>query len=68
MQSQSKSQCFEIAMVDAINIFVRTVLMARGIIPPEKTGDIGLPEVLDAKYEIARSLAKEWATMPMHEG
>jgi hypothetical protein len=58
---------FEIAIVDGINIFVRTVLIARGIIPPDRADDIGLREIIDLKYEVARTLAKEWSKMPMHD-
>jgi len=67
MTSQSKSLSFEIAIVDGINIFVRTVLIAKGIIPADKSDDIGLQEVLDLKYEIARNLAMQWSKMPMHD-
>jgi len=67
MKSQSKSQSFEIAIVDGINMFVRTVLIARGIIPAEKAEDIGSKEVIDLKYEVARSLARQWSKMPMHD-
>jgi hypothetical protein len=67
MKSQTKSQSFEIAIVDGINIFVRTVLVARGIVPPDKVDDLGLPEIIKLKYEVARSLAKDWAKMPMHD-
>ena len=63
---QSKELCFEIAIVDAINIFCRTVLRARGIINQEQwDGDFGSQEVLNEKYRIARELAQAWAKMPM---
>lgn len=64
---QSKSLSFEIAIVDGINLFVRTVLIAKGIVPADKADDIGLQEVIDAKYEIARNLAKQWSKMPMRD-
>jgi hypothetical protein len=67
MKSQPKSQAFEIAIVDGINLFFKTVLVARGIIPPDKVDDAGLPEIIALKYEIARQLAKEWSKMPMHD-
>lgn len=63
---QSKELCFEIAILDAINIFCRTVLRVRGIISQEKwDGDYDSREVLDEKYRIARELARAWAKMPM---
>ena len=67
MKSQSKLQSFEIAIVDGINTFVRTVLIAKGIVPADNVDEITSKEVLEQKYEIARSLAKEWAKMPMHD-
>jgi hypothetical protein len=67
MTSQSKSLAFEIAIVDGINLFVQKVLISKGIIPADKADDIGLQEIIDLKYEIARSLAKQWAKMPMHD-
>lgn len=63
---QSKELCFEIAIVDALNIFCRTVLRARGIISQEKwEGEFGSQEVLNEKYRIARESARVWAKMPM---
>jgi hypothetical protein len=63
---QSKELCFEIAIVDAINIFCRTVLRAREIISQEKwDGDYNSQEVLDEKYRIAGEQARAWAKMPM---
>lgn len=63
---QSKELCFEIAIVDAINIFCRTVLWPRGIISQDKwEGDYSSQEVLNEKYRIARELARAWAKMPM---
>ena len=64
--SQAKSVAFEIAIVDGINIFVRTVLGAKGIIAPERLDAIGSEEVLKLKYEIARGLARQWSKMPIH--
>ncbi len=63
---QSKEVCFEIAIVDAINMFCREVLRPRGIISQEQwDGDYGSQEVRDEKYVIARKLARTWAKMPM---
>jgi len=58
---------FEIAIVDGINIFIRTVLVPKGIIPSDKVDDIGLREIIDLKYDVARILAKQWSKMPMHD-
>jgi hypothetical protein len=67
MKSQSKSQSFEIAIIDGINIFIRTVLLAKGIVPADKAEEVTSKDVIDQKYDIARTLAKEWAMMPMHD-
>jgi hypothetical protein len=65
MPPQSKELSFEIAIVDGINIFVRTVLAAKGLLPPEAFDQLGSREILDLKYQIARDLARDWAKMPM---
>ena len=54
---------FQTAMVDAINIFVRTVLVPRGIVDPERVEDIGSKDVLQEKYRITQELAAAWARM-----
>lgn len=67
MESQSKSLSFEIAIIDGINIFVRTVLIAKGIIPADKADEISSKEIIDLKYDVARTLAKACSKTPMHD-
>lgn len=57
----------ETAIIDGINIFVRTVLRAKGLISQEAFDEVGSREVLDLKYQIARDLARAWAKHPMQE-
>lgn len=63
----TKEQAFETAIVDGINIFVREVLKAKGFMDPAKADDVGLPEVLQLKYKIAKDLAKKWAKMKLQD-
>ena len=58
---------FEVAMVDAINIYVRTVLLARGHLSGEGFEASGSQECIQAKYAIARELAAEWAAFDGYE-
>ena len=67
MKSQSKSRSFEIAIIDGINIFVKKVLIPKGIIPAEKVNEIGRKEIIDLKYDVARTLAKQWSKMAMDD-
>ena len=60
-----KELCFESAIVDGINIFVRDVLLERGIISPERADEYDSDEVSAEKDRIARELARSWAKMPM---
>ena len=67
MKSQTKSMSFEIAIVDGINIYVREVLCGKGLISDESMAKTSSRDILDLKYDIARTLAKKWAKMPMHD-
>lgn len=58
---------FETAMIDAINIYVRTVLFARGYISREGLDANGSPECIQAKYAVARELAAKWAAFDGYE-
>jgi len=69
----TKEQAFEAAIIDGINIFVREVLNANGYLVAEKAECIALPPIVDLKYQVAKDLARKWATMtlvdvpPIHE-
>ncbi len=52
---------FEVAMVDAINVFVREVLHPRGLLAPGAFDALGTAECLEAKYRVAREWAAKWA-------
>lgn len=67
MITQTKSQSFEVAIVDGINRFVREVLLENGFIHADKADDIASEEILNQKYQIARTLAAQWAKMPMRD-
>jgi hypothetical protein len=63
----TKEIAFETAIVDGINIFVRTVLAAKGLIHPEEFERVTDKDILELKYQIARELARQWAKMPLQE-
>ena len=63
----TKEIAFETAIVDGINIFVRTVLAAKGLISPEEFERVTDKEILELKYQIARELARKWAEMPLRD-
>jgi hypothetical protein len=63
----TKEIAFETAIADGINIFVRTVLAAKGLIRAEEFERITDKEILDLKYQIARELARKWAEMPLRD-
>ncbi|MBM3980815.1 MAG: hypothetical protein FJ304_11120 [Planctomycetes bacterium] len=63
----TKEIAFETAIVDGINIFVRTVLAAKGVIRAEEFERITDKEILGLKYQIARELARKWAEMPLRD-
>lgn len=67
MTTPTKEQAFETAIVDGINIFVREALNARGFLNPAKADDIGLGEILELKYRIARDLARKWSKMRLQD-
>ena len=57
----------EVMMVDAINIYVRTVLVARGHLPREGFEASGDRECIEAKYIVVRELAVRWAAFDGYE-
>jgi hypothetical protein len=61
----TKQIAFETAIIDGINLFVRTVLAAKGIIRAEEFERVGDQDILELKYQIARELAGKWAEMPL---
>ena len=60
-QRMSLASAFEVAINDAINIYIREVLHRRGLLMPGASSELGEGECLQAKYLIARHLAAEWA-------
>jgi hypothetical protein len=48
------------AISDAINIYVRDVLMPRGVVSKEAWHGEGSEELLRLKYEIAKTVAASW--------
>ena len=65
MTGNTKLGSFETAINDGINIFVRDVLVAKGIIPPQNLDALYNLEIVRLKRELATRLAIEWAKMPM---
>jgi hypothetical protein len=63
----TKQEAFEIAIIDGINIYIRTVLEPKGYIAPEKIGSLGCEELLRLKYQIAGDLASRWAEEVIEE-
>ena len=61
------AEAFEVAMIDAINVYVRDVLEPRGYLTPEGRIEIGRDECLQEKYRIAREWAAEWAAFDGYE-
>jgi len=57
----------EVMMVDAVNIYVRTVLVARGHLSSEGFEASGERECIDAKYAVVRELAARWAVFDGYE-
>ena len=57
----------DVMMVDAINIYVRTVLVARGHLSREGHEASGDRECIDAKYVVVRELAARWAAFDGYE-
>lgn len=66
-EKMSLALAFEVAMVDAINIYVRTVLAAHGHLSPEGFEASGSQECIQAKYAIVRELAAKWAAFDRYE-
>ncbi|HEX4610458.1 MAG TPA: hypothetical protein VH092_19875 [Urbifossiella sp.] len=66
-KKMSLELAFEVAMVDAINIYVRTVLAARGHLSPEGFEASGSQDCIQAKYAIVRELATKWAVFDGYE-
>jgi hypothetical protein len=62
----TKEETFECAIIDAINIYIRTVLVPKGYISLEKYESIGSGELLQLKYAIAKELASEWAKIEVN--
>ena len=58
---------FEVAMVDAINLYVRTVLFARGHLSREGFEASCSRECIQAKYAVVRELAAKWAAFDGYE-
>lgn len=66
MRVNTKLESFESAIVDGINIYVRDVLIAKGIIPSHNVDALMSDlEINRLKHEIAVWLATQWAQMPM---
>ena len=63
----TKEIAFETAIIDGINIFVRTVLKAKGLLSEDAFEQATSGECLERKYQIARELAGKWAEMPLRE-
>jgi hypothetical protein len=57
----------EVMMVDAINIYVRTVLVARGHLSHEGHEASGDRACIEAKYAVVRELAAKWAAFDGYE-
>jgi hypothetical protein len=62
-----QGELIHFAIVDGINLFVRTALKEKGLICPESFAQIGNREILDLKYKIANDLASAWVKMPMKD-
>ena len=57
----------EVMMIDAINIYVRTVLVARGHMSREGHEASGDRECIEATYAVVRELAAQWAAFDGYE-
>lgn len=66
-KKMSLALAFEVAMVDAINIYVRTVLFARGHLSREGMDACSDQECIQAKYAVVRELAAKWAAFDGYE-
>jgi hypothetical protein len=62
----SNPEVMEHAVSDGINIFVREVLIPRGLV--DANGYEADDEVLRLKYAIAKNVAQSWQTCQLHEG
>jgi hypothetical protein len=57
----------EVMMIDAINIYVRTVLVARGHMTREGHEAAGSRDCIEAKYAVVRELATKCAVFDGYE-
>lgn len=61
--SMTLEQAIEIAINDGINIYVREVLLKKGLLSTEQFYELGNPEFLNLKYKIAQEMAGGWGKM-----
>ena len=66
-KKMSLALAFETAMIDAINVYVRTVLKPRGCLAPDGFERHASVECLQEKYRIAREWADKWAASDRFE-
>ena len=62
---QSNPEVLEHAVIDGINIFVRDVLIPRGLVDANRYH--GDEELLRLKYAIAKKVAQSWETCHLNE-
>jgi hypothetical protein len=60
-ETMTEELAFDIAINDAINIYVRDALTPRGFLNPERAPELGCQDSRSQKYRIAGTIAAKWA-------